>query len=247
MAAPTLTVVAHRGASARSPENTLAAFAGALALGVDVIESDVRATRDGALVLSHDADLFRLTGRPDKVEDLDLAAIRQIVVGTDAAHGEQTMPALGELLHAVGDRARILLDLKLPTGHEREVLGAVRAAGAEGTVIVGVRSVASLQAFKRVAPRLPILAFGRSPEAVWEMAGVGADLVRLWSNWLDGDLLRRAGQLGKPVWIMCGTPGAGKIGETTLRELLAYRRGGAAGAILNDPQLALRANALATP
>ncbi|HEY8600736.1 MAG TPA: glycerophosphodiester phosphodiesterase [Thermomicrobiales bacterium] len=50
MTSPTLTIVAHRGASALAPENTLAAFKAALELGVEVVETDLRATRDGELV-----------------------------------------------------------------------------------------------------------------------------------------------------------------------------------------------------
>jgi glycerophosphoryl diester phosphodiesterase len=52
MTLPQLRIVAHRGASALAPENTLAAFAAALDLGVATVETDIRATRDGELVLS---------------------------------------------------------------------------------------------------------------------------------------------------------------------------------------------------
>ncbi|MFL7810718.1 MAG: glycerophosphodiester phosphodiesterase, partial [Anaerolineae bacterium] len=54
-------VIGHRGAAALAPENTWAGFDLALALGVDAIETDVRATRDGVLVLLHDERLDRTT------------------------------------------------------------------------------------------------------------------------------------------------------------------------------------------
>jgi hypothetical protein len=66
--------------------------------------------------------------------------------------------------------------------------------------------------------------------------------VRLWATWLDEETVARAGQLGKPVWIMCGGPSRGDVGETTLTDLLTYRRDGLTGVILNDPRLALAAN-----
>ena len=53
--------VAHRGASADRPENTVSAFELAIAQGADVLECDVRATSDGALLVLHDATLDRTT------------------------------------------------------------------------------------------------------------------------------------------------------------------------------------------
>ncbi|MES1168290.1 MAG: glycerophosphodiester phosphodiesterase family protein, partial [Oleiharenicola lentus] len=55
-------IIAHRGASAEKPENTIAAFRRALALEVDGIELDVHVTKDGVPVVFHDAQLRRLTG-----------------------------------------------------------------------------------------------------------------------------------------------------------------------------------------
>lgn len=237
-----LMVVAHRGASALAPENTLAAFSQALALGVDVIETDLRATRDGELVLSHDENLLRRAGRAEKIADLDLAELRQIVVGTDASLGAQTIPTLGELLQFAAGRVRVLLDLKLPSGHEAQILGAIGAAGAEREVIVGVRSLDSLRAFRELAPRQAILAFGRTLDDVWALAEAGADVVRLWSPWVDAAALARAESAGKPVWVMCGSPALGDVGEATLPELLAYRRSGVAAVLLNDPRLGVAAN-----
>ena len=54
-------IIAHRGASGQAPENTLAAIRKAMAIGVDMIEIDVRQTRDGAIVLMHDRTLNRTT------------------------------------------------------------------------------------------------------------------------------------------------------------------------------------------
>ncbi len=244
---PQLAIVAHRGASTEAPENTMAAFTRACELGVNAIESDVRATRDGALVLCHDESLLRITGRAEKIADLDLATLREVVVGVDRVRGEQRIATLDELLRFAAGRVGVLLDLKLPPGCEGQVLDAIRAASVERGMIVGVRSVASLQAVKATAPRLTTLAFGRTIDEVWAMADAGADILRLWAPWVDDDALAWAGRLGKPIWVMCGAPGRGDVGETTVPELLAYRRAGIAGVILNDPRLALAANATDGP
>ncbi len=168
-----LVIVAHRGASALAPENTLAAFQAALDLGVDVIGTDVRAGRDGALMLSHDASLARRAGRPEEIADLDGATLGRVVVGTAATGREHYLPTLDELFRLVAGRAGVLLDLKVPPGHEAGMLAAIRAAGAEGATIVGVRSVAALAVWRALAPGVRTLALGRTPGEVWAMAGTG--------------------------------------------------------------------------
>ena len=243
MADRALTIIAHRGASALAPENTLAAFEAALALGVATIETDIRATRDGALVLCHDADLARLTGQPTRVAEHTLAELRRIVVGYDERGAALTIATPAELLDLVDRRARILFDMKIDTEKAGALFALLRERGAEGTAIIGVRSVAALAVLKSIAPTLATLAFGRTIEDVWALAEAGADIARLWSPWVTDEALARARQLGKPVWVMCGTPSRGDVGVTTLRELLGYRRRGIDGVLLNDPRLALAASA----
>jgi glycerophosphoryl diester phosphodiesterase len=74
-------VVAHRGASAHAPENTLAAFEDALRLGVDALEFDVRVTADGVPVVHHDATLDRTTDAAGLVAARTLAALRSADAG----------------------------------------------------------------------------------------------------------------------------------------------------------------------
>ena len=89
-------VIAHRGGAGLWPENTLHAFERAAALGVDVIETDVRLTKDGALVLVHDETVGRTTDGAGRVSDLTLAELKRL----DAGHrftpdGGQTFPHRG--------------------------------------------------------------------------------------------------------------------------------------------------------
>jgi len=90
--APTL-VCAHRGNSGPCPENTLAAFRSALALGVEMIEFDVAHTRDGRLVLLHDATVDRTTNGSGPVQEMTFERLR----GLDAGDGER-VPTLDEAL-----------------------------------------------------------------------------------------------------------------------------------------------------
>jgi len=75
-------IIAHRGASALAPENTFAAFKKALADGADGLEFDVRLTKDGEVIVFHDATLARLSDRKNLVSSLTLEELRKIDVGS---------------------------------------------------------------------------------------------------------------------------------------------------------------------
>jgi glycerophosphoryl diester phosphodiesterase len=107
-------VIAHRGASATAPENTLAAFILAGEQGADAIELDVDLTRDGHAVVLHDAAIDRTTDGHGRVADLTLDEIRRSDAGAWKAaefKGER-VPLLEEVFEAVGQRLLINVELK---------------------------------------------------------------------------------------------------------------------------------------
>ena len=71
--------IAHRGCQSLAPENTLPSFVCAARLGLQAIETDVRFSKDGALVCSHDDSLKRMFGRKDKVSETDYSELRRLV------------------------------------------------------------------------------------------------------------------------------------------------------------------------
>ena len=120
--------VAHRGASADRPENTLAAFELAIEQGADVIEVDVRATADMHLVAMHDADVDRTTNGSGAVRSLTLAEVQAL----DSGGGER-VPTIESVLNLAKGRIRVNLDLKEPEVAEPAVR-MVRDLGVEGAV-----------------------------------------------------------------------------------------------------------------
>ena len=122
--------IGHRGARAYEPENTLRSFNKALEIGVDAIELDVRKTRDNQLVVIHDADVKRTTNGKGLVADLTLKEIKQF--STDKS---EKIPTLEEALDFIGNKAKILIELKEPDTEEK-VLNAVCAKKLEKNVII---------------------------------------------------------------------------------------------------------------
>src|SRR5271170_5820419 len=86
--------IAHRGASAHAPENTLAAIVKAAELGADMVEVDLQASADGVLVVLHDPDLSRTTGGTGSVYAHTLAELKRL----DAGGGER-IPTAEEVIH----------------------------------------------------------------------------------------------------------------------------------------------------
>lgn len=102
-------VYAHRGASIDRPENTLAAFAAALELGVEGIELDVVRSKDDQLVVIHDLTLDRTTNGTGPVRELTATEMGKL----DAGDGEH-VPTLAAVLELIGGRARVNIELKQP-------------------------------------------------------------------------------------------------------------------------------------
>jgi len=140
--------IAHRGASAEAPENTLAAFRRALALGVDGIELDTQVTNDGAAVVFHDRTLTRLTGSRGRLAERTLAELRRLRV-----RGE-LIPTLAEVLELASGRTVLQIEIK-PGVPVAPVLQAIRQAGRAAPVILASSDRAVLREAAVLAPELP--------------------------------------------------------------------------------------------
>jgi glycerophosphoryl diester phosphodiesterase len=112
-------IVAHRGASKRAHENTLEAFEQAVALGVDMIELDVRKTSDGTLVVFHDPVIAGATSS-NPLSQLTLDRLQKL-----AAKNKFRVPALVEVFSALSGRVKLDVELKEP-GYAAEVVALAR-------------------------------------------------------------------------------------------------------------------------
>ncbi len=110
-------VIAHRGASAHAPENTLAAFALAAELGASSIETDLRSTREDRLVLFHDARVNRTTDGRGRLSQLPLDRVRRLDAGSwfGRAFAGERIPTLEEGLALTEELGlEIYLEMKIP-------------------------------------------------------------------------------------------------------------------------------------
>ena len=156
-------VFAHRGGCALGPENTIAAFDLGMGSGADGLELDVHLSKDGVAVVCHDATLERTTNAAGLVRALTAAELAQVDAGCRFADpaGAQTFRDRGigvPTLRAVLERyplARVIVEMKIDDAAMGEaVVAEVRAAGAEDRVCAAGYGQASIDAVRRLLPRL---------------------------------------------------------------------------------------------
>lgn len=122
--------IGHRGAKAYEPENTILSFKRALELGVNAVELDVRRTKDGEIVVIHDAEVDRTTNGKGLVSDLTLKEIKEL----STEKGEK-IPTLDEALAFLDRKVKVLIEIK-EVGIEEKVLEIVKSRGLEDNVII---------------------------------------------------------------------------------------------------------------
>ncbi len=137
-------IIAHRGASALEPENTIAAFRKAVDLGADAFELDVRKTSDGKLIVLHDDNLKRVANIDKKVSELTYNDIRSIKV-----FGKEPIPTLEEVLEIFANRIPIFIELK-DEGIEEEVVRLIQAYKAIDNVLIISFNYESLKRVKQI-------------------------------------------------------------------------------------------------
>ena len=155
-------VIGHRGAAARAPENTLAGFRKAKALGCTAIEFDVRLTADGAVVLCHDPDLDRTTTGHGRVSAQTLAAIRECDAGIrfDPGFAGECVPTLDEaLLLAAELDLTANIEIKANRGRDYATAAAVAATlrrlqGRIGSALVSSFLPGAVAAMRELAPEV---------------------------------------------------------------------------------------------
>jgi len=125
-----VSVVAHRGASAYEPENTLRSVKRALEMGADMVEVDVHTSRDGHIVVIHDAKVERTTNGKGYVKDLTLKELRNL----DAGLGEK-IPTLEEIVELMRGKAQLVIEIKVPRTEEK-VLGIIKEGGLRNNVLI---------------------------------------------------------------------------------------------------------------
>ncbi len=155
-------IVAHRGASAHAPENTLTAFKLAIEQGADAIELDARLSADGQVVVIHDDTVDRTTNGSGRVSSLTMAELQRFQAGNHSAqpYTPETIPSLAEVFDTVGQRIFIIVELKnlsSPLDETPEkVANLVQEFNLEHSVFFISFNLIALLRARRALPKMPL-------------------------------------------------------------------------------------------
>lgn len=112
-------IIAHRGASAYAPENTLSSFEKAIEMGAVIIETDVHQTKDSVVVIMHDLSVDRTTNGKGLIKDMSSIDFKQLsikqqkpVSSSEVENQNQNPPTLEETIQLINGRCKLLIELK---------------------------------------------------------------------------------------------------------------------------------------
>ncbi len=157
-------IIAHRGASAYGPENTMAAFEGAVELKADMIELDVSLSKDGVPVVIHDAELKRTTDGEGLASDYTLKELKKLDAGAwfGSSFGGQRIPALEQVLEFSAGKIALNIEIKteavsdkMEGGMEEKCLRLVRNYGMLEHVLFSSFNYRAVSRIKEMDPAVP--------------------------------------------------------------------------------------------
>ena len=204
-------VVAHRGASALAPENTVAAIEAAVAGGAQAVEFDIRESADGQIVVIHDATLARTTDGHGRVHQTTWPSMKKLDAGSwfgSTFRGER-IPTLGDALDAMGDRAIAAIEIKSSGDLVVRIRRALEERSMLDRAIIFSFLPKQIRAAREHCPSIPALLLIDPPRgsAVYS-AGIieravasGATLLGLRGSSITPDLIDEAHARGLPVFV----------------------------------------------
>lgn len=183
--------IAHRGASAYEPENTVKSFEKAIELNADMIEFDVRETLDGHLVVMHDETVDRTTSGTGFVSMKTLNELK----GLDAGDGQE-VPTVEEVLELGKDRTKFVLELK-QDGVEDKVISILNKHDLLDDVFIVSFKPKRLKMIKKIEPKVKMgLIILAAINPVNLTKSCGADFIAPYHKFITKSLIESAKQSG---------------------------------------------------
>lgn len=203
-------LIAHRGASGYAPENTLAAFRKAVAMGLGFIETDLQLSRDARFVAIHDDTVNRTTNGQGTVHDMTLADLRRLDAGSwfGSEFAGERIPTLEEIL----DFARkhdVVFYLEMKPGGswggEHALISALRESGEIARTVVISFDPVILEGVRKIEPTIMagLLYEGQISDPLNKALEIGARQIAVRGDLVTPRLLKEARE--RDLQVVCWT------------------------------------------
>ncbi|MBW6472467.1 MAG: hypothetical protein K0B14_05030 [Anaerolineaceae bacterium] len=235
-------IIAHRGASAYAPENTMAAFKKAVELSADGIEFDVKCSKDGEMVIIHDQSLERTTNGHGRVIETNLKDLRNLDAGSSFSSkftGEK-IPLLSEVLEEFSKRLLINIELtnysSIRDGLAKKAAYLVKQMGIENRVLFSSFHPYNLFITRRILPNVSVALLALPGKKGWIfrsnlMRWISPDLIHPYYSDVDKGFIEKQHRKNRKVnvWTV-----------NTEKQILKLLKDNVDGLITDDPSLAKR-------
>lgn len=212
-------IIAHRSGPILYPEQTVASARHALSLGADMVEIDVRLSRDGELLISHDKSAMRVFGVDS---DVALMSAEEFLALRHKDAPDYSAHLLADYIDA--DIFPLLIHIKVSDA-VAPLLALLCERGCTDRVVLGVASPDEAREARAICPDVRLLSFAKR-EDIPEMIGLGCEYIRLWEPWLNDELVATIKESGSRLAVMTGEAEAGyPVGEPSdagLERVLSY-------------------------
>jgi glycerophosphoryl diester phosphodiesterase len=203
-------VIAHRGASGNAPENTLAAFRKAVALGATFIETDLQLSRDAHFVAIHDATVNRTTNGQGVVHDMTLAELRKLDAGSwfGSEFAGERIPTLEEVLE-FSKKNDVVFYLEIKPagtwGGDHALIGALRESGEIPRAVVISFDPSIVMSLRKIEPTLMtgLLYDGQLENPLEKAVAIGARQLAVRGDLVTPAMLTEARK--KDLQVVCWT------------------------------------------
>ena len=197
-------IMAHRGAAAAAPENTLAAINRAIDSGAQWVEIDVQETADGQIVVIHDSDLKKIGGSALTVAGSTLEQLQQVDIGSwfGPEFADQRIPTLEEVLELCKGRIGVNIELKYygkQVRLEERVAEIVERSGMVDQVVFMSLSYDGIQTLRSLRPDWKVGLL--SSVAIGNLADLDVDFLALNGRAASRHMIRQAHKRGKQVFV----------------------------------------------
>lgn len=221
-------IIAHRSGPATYPEQTIVSAREALKLGADMVEIDVRMTRDGQVAITHDRNLLRVFGEDVNIGDITASRFLAMRHQADCAFGA----------HLFEDYLRCRVFPLLIHIKEKEtiapMLELIARYDCAQQVTMGVNSVEMVEEIRAGDRRIDILSFAKTAEESDTFIAAGVNYVRLWEGWLNEESVRKIKESPSELWVMSGNTDGYPVGEPGDENLQRIMDFAPDGVLIND-------------
>ncbi len=211
-------VASHRATHLRAPENSLPAIQDAILLGADVVELDVRTTKDDSLILMHDSSVDRTTNGKGKVRHLTFGEIRRLSF-KKTVHGISEQPRVPTLREALRTaRGKILVDIDWKDASAKDLVEIVRETGTLGQVLFFSRNFAKLDSARILAPGALVMPRAKSAGEIDSiLARFHPPVVHIDPGLYTPEVVRKLRAAGARIWI-------NSLGKTDLLQVFLGKK-----------------------